>query len=79
MNSCCRCRISSAATGSNITAARKTAPVEEYFTKWDKHAADHNLLPHEFTHSWNGKFRRPADLWTPNYDVPMQRQLALGL
>ena len=33
------------------------------------------LLPHEYTHSWNGKFRRPADLWTPNYNVPMQNSL----
>jgi len=32
-------------------------------------------LPHEFVHSWNGKYRRPADLWTPNYNVPMQDSL----
>ena len=38
-------------------------------------AFDRDLLPHEFTHSWNGKFRRPADLWTPNYNVPMQNSL----
>ena len=30
------------------------------------------LLPHEFTHSWNGKYRRPAGLATPNYQVPMK-------
>ncbi len=29
------------------------------------------LLPHEFTHSWNGKYRRPAGLATPNYQKPM--------
>ncbi|HEX7324733.1 MAG TPA: peptidase M61 [Rhodanobacteraceae bacterium] len=29
------------------------------------------LLAHEYTHSWNGKFMRPADLWTPNFNVPM--------
>jgi predicted metalloprotease with PDZ domain len=45
------------------------------FTEWDKNAPDRDLLPHEFTHSWNGKFRRPADLWTPNYNVPMQDSL----
>jgi predicted metalloprotease with PDZ domain len=45
------------------------------FTEWDKNAYDRDLLPHEFTHSWNGKFRRPADLWTPNYNVPMQDSL----
>ncbi len=47
----------------------------ESFVKWDATAFDRDLLPHEFTHSWNGKFRRPADLWTPNYDVPMQDSL----
>jgi len=47
----------------------------EFFTKWDKTAYDRDLLAHEFTHSWNGKFRRPADLWTPNYNVPMQNSL----
>jgi predicted metalloprotease with PDZ domain len=47
----------------------------ESFTKWDKAAFVRDLLPHEFTHSWNGKFRRPADLWTPNYNVPMQDSL----
>ena len=29
------------------------------------------LAGHEFTHSWNGKYRRPYDLSTPNYDAPM--------
>ncbi|MET0282388.1 MAG: peptidase M61, partial [Steroidobacteraceae bacterium] len=29
----------------------------------------------EYTHSWNGKYRRPADLWTPNFNVPMQDSL----
>jgi predicted metalloprotease with PDZ domain len=45
------------------------------FQEWDKTAFDRDLLAHEFTHSWNGKFRRPADLWTPNYNVPMQNSL----
>ncbi len=49
--------------------------VPEYFTEWDKHADARDLLPHEFAHSWNGKFRRPADLWTPNYNVPMRDSL----
>ena len=34
-----------------------------------------DLLPHEFTHSWNGKYRRPAGLATPNYQEPMKGQL----
>jgi predicted metalloprotease with PDZ domain len=43
----------------------------DYFTAWDEAAPDRDLLAHEYTHSWNGKFRRPADLWTPNFNVPM--------
>ena len=46
-----------------------------YFTDWSASLADHNLLPHEFTHSWDGKFRRGADLWTPDYRVPMRDSL----
>ncbi len=34
-----------------------------------------DLLPHEFTHSWNGKYRRPAGLATANYQEPMKGDL----
>jgi predicted metalloprotease with PDZ domain len=47
----------------------------DYFTEYAGAASERDLLPHEYTHSWNGKYRRPADLWTPNYDVPMQNSL----
>jgi predicted metalloprotease with PDZ domain len=50
-----------------------TAPT--YFTEWDKNPDTRELMPHEFTHSWNGKFRRPADLWTANFNVPMRDSL----
>lgn len=36
-----------------------------------KHFLDAGLLPHEFVHSWNGKYRRPAGLATRNYQEPM--------
>jgi len=36
---------------------------------------DADLLPHEYVHSWNGKYRRPADLATPDYQTPMQDDL----
>lgn len=42
-----------------------------YFTDWASKGNGRDLLPHELVHSWNGKFRRPADLWTPSYEVPM--------
>jgi predicted metalloprotease with PDZ domain len=43
-----------------------------YFTDWDDLASRRTLLPHELVHAWNGKYRRPADLWTPEYSVPMR-------
>ncbi len=33
------------------------------------------LLPHEYAHSWNGKYRRPEGLATPDYQVPMKDDL----
>lgn len=47
----------------------------EYFIDWAKNAPSRNLLPHEYNHSWDGKYRRPADLWTPNFNVPMRDSL----
>ncbi|HET7570463.1 MAG TPA: M61 family peptidase [Gammaproteobacteria bacterium] len=29
-----------------------------------------DLMPHEYVHSWNGKFRRPAELWQPDFEKP---------
>jgi predicted metalloprotease with PDZ domain len=46
-----------------------------YFTDWAAGVNGRDLLAHEYTHSWNGKFRRPADLWTPNLNVPMRDSL----
>ncbi|MEA3051697.1 MAG: hypothetical protein QOG72_600 [Sphingomonadales bacterium] len=46
-----------------------------YFTEWASAQRDRNLLPHEYTHSWNGKYRRGADLWTPDYRTPMENSL----
>ena len=43
-----------------------------YFTEWNASPGRRNLLPHEFTHSWDGKFRRGAELWTPDYRTPMR-------
>jgi predicted metalloprotease with PDZ domain len=37
----------------------------------DLDKSEAGLLPHEFTHSWNGKYRRPAGLATRNYQDPM--------
>ncbi len=44
-------------------------------TKWAEYDWDRNVVAHEFSHSWDGKFRRPAKLWTPDYRTPMQDNL----
>ncbi|WP_321326732.1 peptidase M61 [uncultured Parasphingorhabdus sp.] len=47
----------------------------EYFTNWDSGPGRRNLLPHEITHAWNGKYRRPAGMWTPDFRQPMRDNL----
>ena len=47
----------------------------DFFTNDDMHTLAASLMTHEYIHSWNGKFRRPADLWTPNFNVKMQDDL----
>ncbi|MFI4920628.1 MAG: M61 family metallopeptidase [Gammaproteobacteria bacterium] len=48
----------------------------DYFIDPASQLVGAHLLPHEYVHSWNGKFRRPAGLWTPDFNsVPMQGNL----
>ena len=47
----------------------------DYFVEWADNGSERGLLPHELTHSWNGKFRRPATMWTPDYSTPMRDNL----
>jgi predicted metalloprotease with PDZ domain len=44
---------------------------ERTLTESNLHLVAAGLLPHEFTHSWNGKYRRPSGLATRNYQDPM--------
>jgi predicted metalloprotease with PDZ domain len=46
-----------------------------YFTDWARTEAGRELLPHEYVHSWNGKFRRPAGQNVPNFNTPLQNDL----
>jgi predicted metalloprotease with PDZ domain len=48
---------------------------ERAFVDGYLYASGAGLLPHEFTHSWNGKYRRPAGLATENYQEPMKGEL----
>lgn len=46
-----------------------------FFTGSNPDYGARTLLPHEFTHSWNGKFRRPSDEYVPNLNIPTQNSL----
>ena len=46
-----------------------------YFSKYKDSAPMRGVVPHEFVHAWDGKFRRPADLTTRNFNEPMQDSL----
>ena len=48
---------------------------KKYFVDWKNAFVGRDLLAHEYTHSWNGKYRRADDLWTPNFQVPMRDSL----
>ncbi len=48
---------------------------DDFLTNPGKSLTEGDLITHEFSHSWNGKYRRPADLTTPNFQVPMLTDL----
>jgi predicted metalloprotease with PDZ domain len=48
---------------------------EKFLIDEDARKLDADLLPHEMVHSWNGKYRRPAGLATPDFQQPMNGEL----
>ena len=48
---------------------------DDFMTDPKEQLAFGDLLTHEFSHSWNGKYRRPADLTTLNFQIPMRTDL----
>jgi predicted metalloprotease with PDZ domain len=48
---------------------------DDFMTNPKNQLAYGDLLTHEFSHSWNGKYRRPQDLTTLNFQIPMQTDL----
>jgi len=49
--------------------------VPGYFTQWDANVTRRDTIPHEYVHSWNGKHRRGADSWTPDFEQPIRNSL----
>ncbi|NBB51553.1 peptidase M61 [Rhizobium sp. CRIBSB] len=56
-------------------SSENTASANFFGSGWQGAFGTRGLLPHEFVHSWNGKFRRPSDQLTPNLNVPVQNTL----
>jgi predicted metalloprotease with PDZ domain len=46
-----------------------------YFAEWDESFVRRDTIPHEYIHSWNGKYRRGEDSWTPSFDRPIRNSL----
>jgi predicted metalloprotease with PDZ domain len=43
---------------------------ENYLTAGDQQLNNRDLIAHEYVHSWNGRFRQPTGLWSPNFNRP---------
>jgi predicted metalloprotease with PDZ domain len=53
----------------------ETVTLPGYSTEWDATFSRRDSIPHEYTHSWNGKFRRGADSWSPSFERPIRNSL----
>ena len=69
--------VSDRLSGAGIEHARSSdnGVSSGFFRDWDTGYISRDLLAHEYVHSWNGKYRRPADLWTPTLNTPMRNSL----
>jgi predicted metalloprotease with PDZ domain len=47
----------------------------DFFTAPASQLRQQDVIAHEFLHSWNGRWRQPADLWAPNLNTPMRGSL----
>jgi predicted metalloprotease with PDZ domain len=54
----------------HLASSENTRP-PGFFSDWQWSA----LLPHELSHAWNGKARRPRDLWSPDFNAPMRNSM----
>jgi predicted metalloprotease with PDZ domain len=48
---------------------------EKTFSDQAHQLSESDLLAHEYTHSWNGKYRRPVGLYQPDFATPQQGAL----
>jgi predicted metalloprotease with PDZ domain len=53
----------------------ETGTIPGYFVEWDDAFAKRDVVAHEYTHAWNGKYRRGSDSWTPSFERPIRNSL----
>ncbi|NOK18171.1 M61 family metallopeptidase [Corallococcus carmarthensis] len=58
----------------HLRAGENALPAD-FFTTWKDRPERRGHLAHGFVHSWNGLFRRPAEMWTPNFNTPERDSL----
>jgi len=58
----------------HLESAEDNLPAD-YFTHPGQQLNNRDLIAHEYVHSWNGRFRQPADLWVPTLNEPMRDSL----
>lgn len=47
----------------------------DYFRDVGQQLNNRDLIAHEFVHAWNGRWRQPADLWSPTLNQPVDGSL----
>ena len=73
--SCSRSATTSRTSASSTTSRATTGFGERSLIDEVAFRQNADLLPHEFVHSWNGKYRRPAGLATPDFQQPMKGEM----
>ena len=46
-----------------------------YFMENGKQLNNRDLIVHEYVHAWNGRYRQPTALWSPNFNLPTDPSL----
>lgn len=61
--------------GSEQSQSSSNTLPPDYFSGDARDLLNADLLAHEFVHSWNGRYRQPADLWTADFNTPVRGTL----
>jgi predicted metalloprotease with PDZ domain len=47
----------------------------DFFIKRAHELNNQDLMPHEYIHAWNGRFKQPSALWSPDFNRPTDPSL----